>query len=71
MSAAICAWSRSVMIMAGLTAGEASRTQATKKDIVAVVALDASIQATGTPVALKSCDSKNNCIITHHVPISP
>ena len=35
--------------MAGRTAGLASRTHAAKKEIAAVVALDDSIQATGTP----------------------
>jgi len=55
----------------GRTAGEASRTQATKKEMVAVVALDASIQATGTPVARKLCEYENNCIITYHVPNGP
>ena len=57
--------------MAGRTAGEASRTQATKKAIVAVVALDDSIQATGTPVARKSCESESKCIITHRAPNGP
>ena len=44
--------------MAGQTAGEASRTQATENEIVAVVPLDASIQATGMPIAHK-CDNRN------------
>jgi len=49
LRAPICARSRSVIIMAGMTARLPSRTQRTKKDIVSLVPLDASIQATGTP----------------------
>ena len=57
--------------MAGRTAGEASRTQATKKAIVAVVALDDSIQATGTPVARKSCESESNVLLLTVPPTVP
>jgi hypothetical protein len=37
-------------MIAGRTNGLASLTHLTKKEIIAVVALDVSIQATGTPI---------------------
>jgi hypothetical protein len=37
-------------MMVGQTDGLASLTYLTKKDIIAIIALDISIQATGTPI---------------------
>jgi hypothetical protein len=48
-SAAICAWSRSVIMTLGRMSGLASLTHVRKNLMIAVVPLDVSIQATGTP----------------------
>jgi len=51
LSAAICAWSWSVIITLGQTDGLASLTHLTKNEMISVIPLDVSIQATGTPIS--------------------